>query len=127
MLGIVPDDFRPNILSYLNDILIYVAAVPELLKTDQPLFGLCGEYNTKFHPANCTLFARGIRWCGRLVSSRDLRCDPGRLPGLLTMRTLITEASLEQFICALKRIEQGILNFAELQMPLHGFIERFYT
>ena len=124
--GIIPDDLKPNILCWLDDILLHAPTVDKLLESIQSFFGMCAEYNLKLHPAKCTLFAKEIRWCGRLLSAEGIRYDPRRLEGLLTMKPPTNGANLQQFICALQWVKQGIPNFTELVAPLHEFMERVY-
>lgn len=42
------------------------------------------------------------------------------------MQPSTTGAHLQQFICALQWVKQGILGFTNLLMPLHDFMERIY-
>ena len=125
--AIIPDDLRDNILCWLDDILLHAATVEKLLESVQSFFNLCAEYNIKLHPAKCILFTEEIRWCGRLISAEGVRYDPRRLDGLLTMEPPTTGGHLQQFLCALQWLKQGIPNFTELVSPLHEFMERIYS
>lgn len=126
MMNIIPENLRPFLLIWLDDILIHAPTVENLMQSIQSFFGLCAEYNIKLHPAKCTVFAKEIRWCGRLISADGIRYDPRRLEGLLNMEPPTTGAHLQQFVCALQWVKQGIPNFTELILPLHNFLERIY-
>lgn len=84
------------------------------------------EHNIKLHLAKCVIFAKTIRWCGRLVAKDGVRFDPRRLNELLWMEPPITGANLQQFICALQWVKQGIPQFTDIVSPLHEFMERVY-
>ena len=126
LTSIIPEDLQCNILIWLDDILLHAENTERLLMAIQKFFGLCVEYNIKLHPGKCTLFSKEIRWCGRLISAEGIRYDPRRLDGLLSMEPPTTGANLQQFICALQWVKQGIPNFSELILPLHDFMEHIY-
>lgn len=124
--GIIPDDLKDHLLVWLDDVLLYAATVDELLASIRSFFALCVEYNLKLHPAKCTIFAPEIRWCGRMVSAKGVRYDPRRMDGLLSMSPPTTGSNLQQFVCALQWVKQGIPNFSPMVSPLHDFMERVY-
>ncbi len=99
----------------------------KLLKSVRSFFELCAKYNIKLHPAKCILFTKEVRWCDRLISADGIRYDPRGLDRLLSMAPPTTGAHLQQFVCALQWVKQGIPNFTELISPLHDFMERVYT
>ena len=84
---IIPDDLKDNILRWLDDILLHNRTVKGLLQPIRTFLGVCVEWNIKLHPAKCVFFARSVRWCGRLVSSKGIRYDPKRMDGLLKIGT----------------------------------------
>ena len=114
-------------LLWLDDVLLHAKTIPELLQAIEMLFGMCAEQNIKLHPAKCILFAKSIRWYGRLISSEGIRYDPRRMEGLLSMEPPQTGANLQQFVCALQWVKNGIPEFSRLVAPLHEFLERVYT
>lgn len=56
-----------------------------------------------------------------------MKFDSKRLDGLPSKKAQTTRAPLEQFLCALQWVKQGILKFAELKAPLQDFMERVYA
>jgi len=126
LASVIPASLRPNILCWLDDILIHAPTVEKLFEFISMFFKLCVDYNIKLHPAKCILYTTEICWCGRLISANGIRYDPRRLDGLLTMAPPATGANLQQFLCALQWLKQGIPNFTALVAPLHDFMERVY-
>lgn len=124
---ILPTSLSSHFLHWLDDILLHDRTVPGLIKSIRNLFGLCVQYNIKLHPAKSIMFAKSIRWCGRVISADGIRYDPRRLDGLLNIESPKTGAHLQQFICALQWIKNGIPNFASIVTPLHQFMEQIYT
>jgi transposase InsO family protein len=123
---IIPDDLRPNLLYWLDDILIHAPAANLFIQAIEKFFSLCVQWNLKLHPAKCILYATEIRWCGRMLSASGIRYDPRRLEGLMSMAPPRTGADLQQFLCALQWLKQGIPNFTALVAPLHDILEIVY-
>lgn len=61
-----------------------------------------------------------------MVSEPGIRYDPRRLDRLLNMEPPTSGANLQQFICALQWVKNGITNFTDLIYPLHDFMEKIY-
>lgn len=78
-------------------------------------------------PAKCISFSTSVQWCGRLISADGIRYDLGRLDGLLTMETATTGTHLQQFLCALQWVRNGIREFTDLVQTLHEAMERVYA
>lgn len=123
---IIPPELAAYLLYWLDDLLLHHSTVDCLLKAIRELLALCSERNIKLHPGKSILFASTVRWCDRLVSADGIRYDPRRLEGLLNMEPPTTGAHLQQFICALQWVRNGIPQFTELVSPLHEFMERVY-
>lgn len=127
LTSIIPDEWKPNILIWLDDILLFAPTVEKLLMSIRSFFRLCVSYNIKLHPAKCILYTTEVRWCGRLVTPDGVRYDPRRLDALKSMEPPTTGAHLQQFLCALQWVKKGIPNFTELVAPLHDFMETIYA
>ena len=127
LAAVLPPELRRQLLCWLDDALIHDATISGLLKSIRRFFALCVKYNLKLHPAKCQLFSKSIRWCGRLISPAGVRYDPAHLNGLLSMQLPTTGEHLQQFLCALQWVRNGIPKFSELVQPLHNFMESVYT
>lgn len=123
---IFPESLRQNVLYWLDDIMCHAPTIPDLLKTIRQLFTILSQQNLKLHPGKCKLFAREIRWCGRLISADGIRFDPRRIDGLLEMAEPTDGGQLQQFFCALQWVKTGIPDFSSIVEPLHLFLEKVY-
>lgn len=123
---IFPSDLLSFFLYWLDDILLHHSTVTCLLKAIGDLIHLCAERNIKLHPRKCVLFSTQILWCGRLASAAGARYDPKRLGGLLKMEPSTTGAHLQQFICALQWLKNGIRQFPHLLQPLQNVRKAIY-
>ena len=124
---VIPSTVKPQSLSWLDDILLHHKTVSGLLGAIEEFFKMCAERNLKLHPGKCILLAKSITWCGRLISADGIRYDPNGLEGLLNMEPPQTGSHLQQFICALQWVKNGIPQFSERIAPLHDFMEKIYT
>lgn len=113
-------------LSWLDDIVLQSSTTDGLFEFIGSFFVVCDDNNIKLHPARCIIFATEIRCCGRILFSNGLRYDPRRMDGLLSMQPPTTGSHLQQFVCALQWVKQGIPNFTRLVSPLHEFLELVY-
>eukprot|EP00171_Calliarthron_tuberculosum_P009059 IDg9059t1 len=107
--------------------LLHDTSISGLLESVERMLEFCNRYNIKLHPAKCIIFAKEIRWCGRRISQSGFRYDPRILDDLLKMVSPVTGAHLQQFICALQWVRNGIPNFSELISPLRDFMEKAAT
>lgn len=124
--GIISNDMKRHILIWLDDVLLYVRTVEELFESVQSFSALCVKYSLKPHPAKCTILTTKIRSCGGVVAAKSMRYDPCRVDGLLSVAPPTTWSSLQQFVCALRWVNQGIYDLSRLITTLHKFMIRGY-
>jgi Reverse transcriptase (RNA-dependent DNA polymerase) len=56
-----------SLLVWLDDLLVHAPDEKALLTLLRLFLEICRDANIKFHPGKCDLFARTVRWCGRLI------------------------------------------------------------
>lgn len=124
---IVPDESTVNILCWLDDILLHCENISDMPDSIESFFDMCAKYNLRLHPGKCVLFSSSVRWCGRLISKDGVRYDPRGLNALQPMEPPTTGAHLQQFLCALQWVKNGIPNFVNLVSGLHKLMENIYS
>jgi hypothetical protein len=120
------DPLAAHLLAWLDDLLLHASSAAHLLDYLRIFFTLCREFRLKLHPDKCVLYAKVIRWCGRLISAEGSKFDPRRIQGLLEMPHPVTGADLQQFTCAINWMRTAIPSFSTLVAPLHGLLEAVY-
>ena len=70
-----------------------------------------------------TLYAREVKWCGKLYSGTGVRHDPARIRGLVEMRRPATVGELMQFLKATNWMRLSLPNMAEVVSPLRALLE----
>lgn len=126
MAQCLPTNLRETLLAWLDDILLQNRTVDSLCDNIRILFKFCSQFNIKLHPSKCVVFAKDVRWCGRLISEKGVKFDPRNLDGLLSMQPPQTGSHLQQLQCALQWVKFGIPDFIKLTAPLQKFMERVY-
>lgn len=123
----LPASLKNNLLFWLDDILLYDTSPKKLFASTRIFFQFCVKRNLRLHPGKCVLFSTSVRWGGRLISAKGIRYDPARHEVLLNMESPTNGAHLQQFLCALQWVKNGILSFSEIAEPLHAFMELVYA
>lgn len=122
----LPTNLRPFLLKWLDEILLHSPNEVVLLDNVLAMFKYCNYRQIKLHPLKCLPFAKEARWCVRIISSDGIKYDPRRMQGLLDTEPPTTGSELQQFLCALQWVKNGIPNFSALVAHLHEFMEKFY-
>lgn len=124
--SILPHGLQESLLYLLKDILAHNGTIDGLLDWIEKNFVVCATHNIHLHPAKCIFFAKEVSWCGRFITADGIRYDPRRLDGLLSMEPPTTGAHLQQFVCVLQWVKNGIPSFVKIVAPLQEFMERVY-
>ena len=73
---------------------------------------------------NVSLYAREVKWCGKLYSGTDVRHDPERIRELVEMRRSETVGELMQFLQAANWMRLPLPDMTEVVSPLRALLER---
>ena len=71
-----------------------------------------------------TLYAREVKWCGKLYSGTGVRHDPERIRRLVEMRWPETVGELMHILQAANRMRLSLPNMAEVVSSLRALLER---
>lgn len=115
---IITNSFRKHSFFWFNDILLHRSATAGLPRALRELFAMCAIRNLILHTSKGTLYTTAVQWCGRHLSANGVRFDSSRMNELLAMKSPSIGAHLQQFICALQWVRQGIPKFSNTVSPL---------
>ncbi len=62
-------------------------------------------------------------FCGRIIDADGIRYNPKNFDALLNMRKPEMASDLEQFLCGVNWMRNGIPNFSKVVYPLHQLME----
>ncbi|KAE9271913.1 hypothetical protein PR003_g30368 [Phytophthora rubi] len=113
-----------GILCWLDDILRYAEDAAALMELLDKVLARCEEYGLKLHAKKCQFFATEVKWCGKLISAQGVRHCPERVQGLIDMPLPRTAGDLQQFLCAINWMRQGIPEHNRLTGDLYAVLER---
>jgi Reverse transcriptase (RNA-dependent DNA polymerase) len=70
-----------SLLVWLDNLLVHAPDEKALLTLLRLFLEICRDANIKLHPGKFDLFARTVRWCGRLITGYGVKFDPRRVQG----------------------------------------------
>ena len=111
-------------LVYVDDVIIWGRNVWELRDHFSWVVKKLMEVGPFVAAHKVTLYAREVKWCGKLYSGTDVRHDPERIRGLVEMRRPDIVGELMQFLQAANWMRLSLPNMAEIVSPLRAFLER---
>ena len=115
-----------NLLSWLDDLLLYASCPEELLTAIESFLSLCLKHRLKLHPQKCILFTVKIKWCGRIITRQGIRFDPSATDALLSMEPPTNGAQLQQLLCAMQWVRTAIPKFSKVISELQEMMENAY-
>ncbi|KAG6623479.1 CRN2-like protein [Phytophthora cinnamomi] len=112
-----------GILGWLDDILGYAEDATALMEVLDNVLARCEKYGLKLHAKKRQFFATEVKCCGKLNSDQGVRHCPERVQGLIDMPLPRTDGELQQFLCAINWVRQGIPEDSRLTDHLYAFVE----
>jgi hypothetical protein len=105
---------------------IHTRSEDQLLTLLGKYFRKCAEVGLKVHAEKCDLFAREVKFCGRIIDGEGTRFDPSRLETLKQMKRSTKAGDLLQFNCATNWMRYSIPNYSQTMSPLQESMETVY-
>ena len=118
------DLVRRACLVYVDDVIIWGRNVWELMDHFSWVVKKLMEVGLFVAAHKVTLYAREVKWCGKLYSGTGVRHDPERIRGLVEMRRPETVGELMQFLQAANWTRLSLPDMAEVVSPLRALLER---
>jgi hypothetical protein len=103
--------------------LIQARSEDQLLTLLGQYFSKCAEGGLKVHAKKCDLFAREVKFCGRIIDGEGTRFDPSRLETLQQMKRPTKAGDLLQFNCDTNWMRSSIPNYSQTMSPLQELME----
>jgi transposase InsO family protein len=111
------------LLVWIDDLLLYAKDPETYLMRLRQFFEILRRRRLKLNAAKCTLFARSVKWCGRVIDGSGTVHDKERLGALMTMPPPPTAAGLQHFLCASNWMRDSIVDYARGVAPLQRKLE----
>ena len=120
-------ELRDSMKAWLDDFNLHAGTKSQLLDALAKIFAICERRSLYLSARKCVLFAREIKWCGRLVSGTGYKIDPASLSGLKDMHLPATADELSQFLNCCKWMTLAIPQFVERTAALSELLEKAYS
>jgi transposase InsO family protein len=110
-------------LLWIDDILVHATDERQLVDRLSQVFKRLNQAGLKADPRKCQLYAREIRWFGRLISADGIRADPDKVQALRSMSKPTCVCELQQFLGATGWMRNSIPEYASVVAPLQQVLQ----
>ncbi|GMF20660.1 unnamed protein product [Phytophthora fragariaefolia] len=100
-----------DLLLYANDINVYLDKLAEL-------FSLLNQFGLKLKAKKSSLYQTQVKWCGKVIDGQGIRHDTERVDSLRSLPYPRTAGELQQFVRAINRVRESIIDYARRMDPL---------
>ena len=107
----------------VDDVKVIGRSVEELIVNLRAVLLRCMERGLFLAAHKLVLFAKEVKWCGKLYSGTAVRHDPERVRGLVEMRRPETVGELMKFLQATNWMRLSLPHMAEVVAPLRALME----
>ena len=108
---------------WVADVIYWGLDETDLLNTLDLILERLEEVGLYAAAHKCTFFETSITWCGKVHSQGEVKHDPKRLAGLVTMRCHESAGELMQFLQAVNWLCTSLPRLVKVVWPLHMFLE----
>ena len=123
MMEVLGNLVRRACLNYVDDVKVIGRSVGELVANLRAVLLWFMERGLFLAAHKLVLFAKEVKWCGKLYSGTAVRHDQGCMRGLVEMRRPETMGELMKFLQATNRMCLSLPHMAEIVAPLRALME----
>ena len=109
-------------LSYLDDIIIWGATVPETLLKLERVLRAFREAGLKFGPKKCELFKREVLFLGMIISADGVRKDPSKVQAIVDWPVPQCLRDLQSFLGLSNFYRKFVSHFSDIATPLYAML-----
>ncbi|OWZ14581.1 hypothetical protein PHMEG_00011920 [Phytophthora megakarya] len=113
-----------NVLVWIDDVLLFAQTPGAFLDNLERFFSILRQRKLKLNAKKCKLFARHVKWCGKIIDGEGVAHDPERLEALVKMSLPPTGAALQHFLCALNWLRDSMVDYTRTVAPLQEKLEQ---
>lgn len=120
MMKAFEEKIYKGIVPWLDDLLLYCDTIEGLFQLLKWVLKRAEELGLKFSPKKLVLFAKEIKWCGKIITSDGVKVDPKRIEALTLMPIPTTADQLMTFVNASNWIRTSVIDYAAVFEPLYA-------
>ncbi|KAF4128207.1 RNase H-like domain found in reverse transcriptase [Phytophthora infestans] len=118
MSDILKDLLPRSVLVWIDDVLLYARSAGDFLENLERFFAILRQRKLKLNAKKCKIFAKRVKWCGKLIDGEGVAHDHERLAALRQMPIPPTGAALQHFLCALNWLRDSMVDYARITATL---------
>eukprot|EP00644_Phytophthora_capsici_P017848 jgi/Phyca11/126311/e_gw1.62.258.1 len=123
MNEVLKDRLFQSVLVWIDGVLVFSKTADAYLDNLKRFFAILRSHKLKLNAKKCKLFAKRVKWCGKLLDGEGVEHDPNRLAALRQMPLPPTGAALQHFLCALNWLRDSMVDYARITTPLQEKLE----
>ena len=112
----------PNVVNYLDDIIISADSGEELLETLDNVLGKLGAAGFKVNLNKVSLFKKNLKILGFVFNESGISSDPQKISAILDMEEPTTVTGMRRFLGMITFHSDFIPNFSKLTDPLLPYV-----
>ena len=107
-----------EVLTYVDDILIFSKSFEEHLSSLNKVCQVMGKFNMTLAPHKCHLFQESVKYLGHLVNREGVKCDPDKVKAIREMSIPQTKDELYSTMCKFRYYRRFVMDYAKIEEPL---------
>jgi hypothetical protein len=119
--------FKPlmneSLTVWIDDLLGHASSISRWYHSLEATLRLANIHNIKFNVKKCELFARRVKFCGRIFGSEEVQHDPLRIEALCAIPHPRTARDLQQFLMAAQWMSRSIPEYNKKVRSLQDIFE----
>ncbi|KAK3093838.1 hypothetical protein FSP39_020798 [Pinctada imbricata] len=108
----------PNVVNFLDDILVHTETLEEHLSTLRELFERLRKANLKARPSKCEIGCKSLEYLGHEISNGELKPSENKVSKILDAPRPETKKQVRSFLGLVGYYRKFIPNFAAIASPL---------
>ena len=97
-----------KLIIWIDDLLGYCQNYEDWFNSLEETLKIATMFNVKFNVTKCELFAKKVKFCGRVFSVDGVQHDPARIEALMDIPQPKTARDLQQFLMAVQWMSRSI-------------------
>ena len=114
----------PNVVSYLDDILVTGKDDAEHLTTMKAVFNRLQQFGLRLKLPKCRFLQQSVEYLGHLVDAKGLHATPSKVKALIEAPAPRDITELRAFLCLLNYYSKFLHNLSHLIHPLNNLLRK---
>jgi hypothetical protein len=111
------------VIVYVDDLMIMADTEEELITTLIEVITHLWKVGFKISARKAILFAKSVKFCGRIYSAEGVKYDPAAVETVLKLKPPTTADELRSYICTVNWFRLAIPRFAQQVAPLQELLK----